>query len=810
MSTELNFDHAPAVLPVLALRGLVLFPEMVLHFDVGRKKSILALNAAMNENQMIFLVPQLDLAEDDPPVSHLCQVGVVATVRQVVRQTGDGIRILVQGRYRAKIESVLQNDPFPIAEVAELPAKQVPLTLRTKALIRSVQERFEQYLEFAPRMAPDVVIGVQSSNDPGKLADYIAANVLQDYEGKQRILCDSHPVRRLEKLLGILNNEIQILALETEISNKVKEQIDENQREYYLREQMKAISEELGESDNPQDEAQEFKRKILALQLVPEVEEKLLKECDRLFKMPVGSHEANVVRNYLDTCLELPWNRMSNIHIDLKKAQKILDKDHYGLTKVKDRIIELLAARKLSPEMKGQILCLVGPPGVGKTSIARSIAKAIGCQYVRVALGGVRDESDIRGHRKTYIGAMPGRIIAAIQQANVRNPLILLDEIDKLGNDFRGDPTSALLEVLDAEQNNTFHDHYIDLPFDLSEVFFVTTANDYSAIPAPLLDRMDVITLSSYTHEEKFYIAKKHLIPKQMAKHGLTGQMVRFTDKTIHDLIDGYTREAGVRNLERTIASVLRKCAKQIVAGDAKRLTIDEKKLEPMLGPKKYRKEEIGKKDEVGLVNGLAWTSVGGETMPIEVAVMEGNGKIELTGSLGDVMKESAKTAITCVRTRTAAYHIRPDFYKTCDIHIHVPEGAVPKDGPSAGIAMATAVVSALSGIPVRHEVAMTGEITLRGRVLPIGGLKEKSMAAYRNGVKTIIISQENQPDLADLDPVVTDAIQFIPAETIDTVLEHALVPVVHKSKKQPERANVQHNTELPGPSVQGSTYLSQ
>ena len=597
--------------------------------------------------------------------------------------------------------------------------------------------------------------------------------------------------------------------MEAEISNKVKEQIDENQREYYLREQMKAISEELGESDNPQDEAQEFKQKILELQLIPEVEEKLLKECDRLFKMPVGSHEANVVRNYLDTCLELPWNRMSNIHIDLKKAQRTLDKDHYGLSKVKDRIIELLAARKLSPEMKGQILCLVGPPGVGKTSIARSIAKAIGCQYVRVALGGVKDESDIRGHRKTYIGAMPGRIISAIKQANVRNPLILLDEIDKLGNDFRGDPTSALLEVLDAEQNSTFHDHYIDLPFDLSEVFFVTTANDYSAIPAPLLDRMDVITLSSYTHEEKFHIAKKHLIPKQMAKHGLTGQMVRFTEGAIHALIDGYTREAGVRNLERTIASVLRKCARKVVSGETKRLTIDEKKLEPLLGPKKYRKEEIGKKDEVGVVNGLAWTSVGGETMPIEVAVMEGNGKIELTGSLGDVMKESAKAAITCVRTRTEAYHIRPDFYKTCDIHIHVPEGAVPKDGPSAGIAMATAVVSALSGIPVRHEVAMTGEITLRGKVLPIGGLKEKSMAAYRNGVKTIIISQENQPDLAELDPVVTDSIRFISAETIDTVLEHALVPVVHKSQNPQERTNVQH-PEIPETPIQGSAYLSQ
>lgn len=808
MSTENERNNAPAVLPVLALRGLVLFPEMVLHFDVGRKKSILALNAAMNENQTIFLVPQIDLTEDDPPMDHLCPVGVVATVRQVVKQTGDGIRILVQGKYRAKMDAQLQNDPFPIAAVSPVPMRKAAITLKTEALIRSVKETFEQYLEFSPRMAPDVIIGVQSSKDPGSLADYIAANVLQDYAGKQRILCEQSSIKRLEKLLVMLSNEIQILALETEINNKVRDQIDENQREYYLREQIKAISEELGESDNPQDEAQEFKQKVLALHLDQEVEEKLLKECERLFKMPVGSHEANVVRNYLDICLDLPWNRLSKINIDVKKAHRILDKDHYGLKKVKERILEMLAVRKLAPDIKGQILCLVGPPGVGKTSIAKSIAKAIGSKYVRVALGGVRDESEIRGHRKTYIGAMPGRIISAIKQANTRNPLILFDEIDKLGSDFRGDPTSALLEVLDSEQNNTFHDHYIDLPFDLSDVLFVTTANDYSAIPAPLLDRMDVITLSSYTHEEKYHIAKKHLIPKQLKKHGLTAQTVRFTDEAVHEMIEGYTREAGVRTLERTVASVLRKCAKQIVSGEKKRLTIEAKSLETLLGPQKYRREQIGKKDEVGVVNGLAWTSVGGETMPIEVAVMEGNGKIELTGSLGDVMKESAKTAITCVRNRTAAYHIRPDFYKTCDIHIHVPEGAVPKDGPSAGIAMATAVVSALSGIPVHHDVAMTGEITLRGKVLPIGGLKEKSMAAYRNGVKTIIISQENQPDLAELDQVVTDSIRFIPAETIDTVLENALAPIINEPKKHEERTTVP--TDIPDSAVANPAFLSQ
>lgn len=770
-------------LPVLALRGLVLFPGMMLHFDVGRKKSILALKEAMDLDQTIFLVSQNDITEDDPPVDGLCEVGVVAIVRQVVRQTDEGIRILVEGLYRAKLESVVQEKPVLTAQIVPATEKKAPETARTEALMRSVKETFEQYLRLVPRMPPDVIIGVQACDEAGKLADFIASNVPMHLEQKQELLYELSDYRRLDKLLVILINEIRVLGIELEITNKVQNQMDENQREYYLREQIKAITEELGEGDNPQSEAEEFRNRVLDLQLEPEVENKLLKECDRLFKMPFGSHEANVARNYLDICLELPWKKLDKINIDLNKAQRILDRDHYGLTKVKERIVDLLAVRKLAPEMKGQIICLVGPPGVGKTSIAKSVAKAIGCKYVRIALGGVRDESDIRGHRKTYIGAMPGRIMAAMKQAGTRNPLILLDEIDKLGSDFRGDPTSALLEVLDSEQNNSFHDHYIDLPFDLSEVLFITTANDYNAIPEPLRDRMDVITLSSYTHEEKFYITKKHLIPKQLKKHGMTSKMFRITDEALHTIIECYTKEAGVRTLERTIASLMRKAAKTLVNGEAVRVVVSDNKLEDMLGPKKFLHEKRNTTDQVGVVTGLAWTSVGGETMPIEAVVMEGTGKLELTGSLGDVMKESARLAVSCVRCRARQYHIDSLFYKNSDLHIHAPEGAVPKDGPSAGITMVTALVSALSNVPVRHEVAMTGEITLRGRVLPIGGLKEKSMAAYRDGIKTIIISKENMPDLAELDPAVKKNIEFIPVETIDEVLKNALLYLPEESK---------------------------
>lgn len=763
------------LLPVLALRGLVIFPGMLLQFDVGRKKSILALSHAMDADQKILLVAQKDLGDNEPNGEQIYRVGVVAKIKQVIRHTEDGVRLFAEGISRAEIVSITSESPFLLAQVRELETKPYRPTHRTEALIRFTQSLFEEYIQNYSRVPPDIVLGVVQKKDCGELADYIASNIMLDYHKKQAILEELSPVKRLEKLINELKNEIQVLTIESQISEKARESINENQREYFLREQMRAISDELGEGDNPQEEADNLRERIAKMKLPKLQHDKLMRECDRLSKMPYGSHEASVILSYIETCLELPWHTSSKEHIDLAKAQKVLDHDHYGLTKVKERILEVLAVKKLAPDIKGQIICLVGPPGVGKTSIVRSIAKAIGRNYVRVSLGGVRDEADIMGHRRTYIGSMPGRIISAVKQAGTNNPLILLDEIDKLGNDFRGDPASALLEVLDSEQNSTFVDHYIDMPFDLSNVFFITTANDYSAIPEPLLDRMDVITLSSYTHEEKFHIATKHLIPKQFKKHGISPKMLKITPNAVHELIDGYTREAGVRNLERQIAAICRKCAKKIIEQPETKITVIPKNLEELLGPKKFKTDELVKTDMVGLVNGLAWTSVGGEMLPIEVAVMDGTGKLELTGSLGDVMKESARTAISCIRTRASKLGISHDFYSNYDIHIHAPEGAIPKDGPSAGTAMATAITSALTNIPVKHDVAMTGEITLLGRVLPIGGLKEKTMAAYRSGIKTIIIPADNVSDLADIDKTVKDSLNFLPVEKIDQVLEAAL-----------------------------------
>ncbi len=772
-------------IPVLALRGLVIFPGMLLQFDVGRKKSILALSQAMEENQQIFLVAQKDLNTNEPGGEDLYKMGIVAKIKQVIRHTDEGVRLFAEGMYRAEISSVTSENPFILAEIVSSETKSYRTSHKTEALIRYTQTLFEEYIQNYSRIPPDIIIGVVQKKNCGELADYITSNIMLDYEQKQAILEELHPVKRLEKLNEILKNEIQVLSIESQISEKAKEQIDENQREYFLREQMKAISNELGDDDSPLNEADDLRERIMKMKLPKLQNEKLLKECDRLSKMPYGSHEASVIVSYVETCLELPWNAASREHIDLAKAQKVLDRDHFGLTKVKERIIEILAVKKLAPDIKGQIICLVGPPGVGKTSIARSIAKAIGRNYVRVSLGGVRDESDIMGHRKTYVGSMPGRIISAMKQAGTNNPLILLDEIDKLGNDFRGDPASALLEVLDSEQNSSFFDHYIDMPFDLSKVMFITTANDYSAIPEPLLDRMDVITLGSYTHEEKYNIALKHLIPKQFKKHGINSKMLKVTPAAIHELIDGYTREAGVRNLERQIASICRKCAKKIVGDNQTKIVVKPENLEDLLGPKRFKKDELVKSDMVGLVNGLAWTSVGGEILPIEVAVMDGTGKIELTGSLGDVMKESARTAISCIRTRADSFGICHDFYSKYDIHIHAPEGAIPKDGPSAGTAMATAITSALTNIPIRHDVAMTGEITLLGRVLPIGGLKEKTMAAYRSGIKTVIIPADNVSDLAEIDAVVKNAVDFLPVEKIDQVLEAALTKMPENKKEE-------------------------
>lgn len=777
----------PVQMPVLVLRGLVLYPQMVLHFDVGREKSILALNKVMSGDRKIFLVAQKNIREDEPHADGIYKVGVVAQVKQIIKSQGGTWRVLVEGMYRAKCMEIVSEAPYFEGMVEPFPLK---ITRSVKsamcdALMRTVKDLFEEYCFLTPRMPKELVINALVSEDPVHLAEYIAGNMSMEVEDKQTILSQSDPLKRLEILARILEEENDILSLEADIQEKVKGQIDKNQREYYLREQLKAISGELGEED-PQEEQNEYYAKIEKLKLDAETTEKLNKEVDRLSKMPSNSNEAGVIRGYLDTVLELPWNKRTADKIDIKKARALLDREHYGLQKVKERILELLAVRKLAPEIKGQIICLVGPPGVGKTSIARSIAKAMGRKYVRISLGGVRDESDIRGHRKTYIGSMPGRIMNAMKLAGSQNPLMLLDEVDKLGNDYRGDPSAALLEVLDSEQNHAFRDHFIEVPFDLSDVLFIATANTLDTVPTPLLDRMEVIELSSYTREEKFHIAKSHLLQKQMKRHGLTASKAKIADDAIYALIDNYTREAGVRNLERELASLLRKAARQIVAGERKKVVITNDNIVEYLGPRKFKPELIQPYNEVGLVNGLAWTSVGGEMLQVEVAILDGAGKVELTGSLGDVMKESAHAAISYIRAHSDKYGVEHDFYKTKDIHIHVPEGAVPKDGPSAGVTICTALISALSDTPVHRDVAMTGEITLRGRVLPIGGLKEKTMAAYRAGIKTVAIPADNEPDLAEINPMVRDSLKFITAERIDTVLDAALVKKPHKVANAP------------------------
>lgn len=795
-------EERRVILPVLPLRGLVLFPEMMLHFDIGRKKSALAIDQAMRTNQTIFITSQKDININDPKEADLYQTGVIARVVQVLKQPENIIRVVVEGLCRASVLTYVKEKPFFTAEVEKIPTDDREQNVTDLALIRSAKNVFEQYVRLSPKMAADILYKVGMCNNAGTLADFIAGNIILDYQDKQKVLETLDSRKRLEQLIGYITNEVFILEIEETINQKARERIDEGQREYYLREQMRAIEEELGEDDDPAAEAEDYRDKVLALNLKEDTQKVLLKECDKLQKMPYGSQEANVVRTYLDTCIELPWNTSSKERIDMKKAKAHLDKYHYGLSKVKEHILELLAVRKLSPDVKGQILCLVGPPGVGKTSIAQSIAGAINRKSQRIALGGVHDESEIRGHRRTYIGSMPGRVMNAIKLAGTNNPVLILDEVDKLGSDYKGDPTSALLEVLDSEQNSTFQDHYIDLPFDLSNVMFITTANDAGAIPAPLLDRMDIMELPSYTREEKFHIAKKHLLPKQMKNCGLSGRTFRLSDGAIYDLIDSYTREAGVRSLERRITDLLRKAAVKIVVGECKRVDIDNNCLESYLGPQKYKKELLGTVNEVGVANGLAWTSVGGETLPIEVAVVNGTGKIELTGSLGDVMKESAKTAVTCVRSHAEQLHIEDDFYKKYDIHIHAPEGAVPKDGPSAGVTMATALVSALTNTPVRRDVAMTGEITLRGRILPIGGLKEKSMAAYRLGVNTVIIPEDNKPDLSEIDSTVKDALHFIPVSDFREALSYALVPIEKTGEEQQGQGTIIPKTKTAGAAV--------
>lgn len=765
-------------MPIVALRGLVIFPDMRLHFDVGRKKSVTALKAAMTGNQEVFLVAQNDIIDDDPDVKGLYKTGVVAKVKQVLKLQGsDNVRVAVEGIYRAKIVGDIEMKPYlrgnvkPCGDTKIKPADAE----YTEALVRHAKDIFNDYSVAAPQLPPDLILAVIAEKRPGELADFIAGNIVLNYADRQTILDNLNPVKRLEMLCVLLERESKLLQLEDDIHAHVQEQIDQNQREYYLREQLKAISGELNEGGSQESDALNYREQIEKLQLDEASSTKLLRECDRLERISPQSPESGVIRNYLETCLSLPWNKLTTDKLDLVSARKVLDKDHYGLEKVKDRIIEMLAVRKLSPDIKGQIICLVGPPGVGKTSVARSVARAMGRKYFRISLGGVHDEAEIRGHRKTYIGSMPGRIINAMQQVGTSNPLILLDEVDKLSKSYNGDPSSALLEVLDPEQNFSFRDHYIELPFDLSKVLFITTANMQDTIPAPLLDRMEIIELGSYTHEEKFNIAKKHLMPKQAKRHGLSGKTFRMTDDALHLLIDGYTKEAGVRKLEQKIAAILRKVAVRVANGE-KRVSIKAADLDELLGARRYKNEKPEAMIEPGLVNGLAWTSVGGEMLQIEAAVLDGTGKLELTGSLGDVMKESAKAAQSFIRSRANRLHIDKNFYKEKDIHIHVPEGAVPKDGPSAGVTIATALISALTGIPARGDLAMTGEITLRGRILSIGGLKEKAMAAYRAGIKKVLIPEENLPDLREVEQAVKDSVEFVAVSSIDEVFKHALV----------------------------------
>ncbi len=765
------------VMPVVALRGLVIFPEEKLHFEVGRKKSIAALKAAMANGREVFLVAQKSVSIDEPMPDDLYKIGVVASVQQVTKiPNSENVRVTVNGMYRAEIAEMISVKPYLEASVRLTRSHKIKEEDKdyVSALTRQLKDIFEEYAQAAPRLAPDVLLGVIDEKNPGKLADYIAGNIMLEYEQRYDILKELDIPNRLLKCCTMLKNEIELFSIEEKIQSVVQERIDKSQKEYYLREQMKAISEELGEGKTVEDEILSFRDKIKAIGLEEAYEEKLLDECGRLEKMSPTSPEATVSRSYLMTVLNMPWNVKTQDKLDLKNARKVLDKDHFGLEKVKTRIIEMLAVRKLNPDINGQIICLVGPPGVGKTSIARSIAEAMGRKYVRISLGGVHDEAEIRGHRKTYIGSMPGRIMSAMEQAKSSNPLMLLDEIDKLGSDYKGDPSSALLEVLDAEQNFAFCDHYLEVPFDLSKVLFITTANDKYSIPSPLLDRMEVIELGSYTHEEKFNIAKKHLLPKQRKMHGIPANMLRITDNALHEMIDGYTREAGVRLLEKQIAAVCRKTAFKLDE-DKKRVTVKPSDLEEMLGSRKYKNEKISGTDEIGIVNGLAWTSVGGEMLQAEVAVLEGKGEVKLTGSLGDVMKESASAAISFVRSIASEYDIDESFYKTKDIHIHFPSGAVPKDGPSAGVTIATALLSALTDTPVKGDVAMTGEISLRGRVLPIGGLREKTMAAYRHGIKTVIIPEENKSDLDEVEDVVKENIRFVFAENLEMVFENAL-----------------------------------
>lgn len=763
----------PVSLPMLPLRGLMVFPQMVLHFDVGRKKSVAALEQAMLGDQRIFLVAQRDMDVDNPDIDDIFHVGTIAAIKQVLKLPGDNIRVLVEGKSRAVLRAVTQEEPYFEGALDELIPQAVPASIEVDALLRTAHTYFEEYCKMSGRVSGETMQSVLEVEEPGQLADVIAANVLTKVEDKQQILEEFDDIARLEAVCAVLVRETELAGVEKKVQARVRKQIEQNQKDYFLREQIKAIQTELGDKDAT--DVEDLRERLEKTPMNDEARDKASRELERLSRMAPGSPEIGVSRTYVEWLLDLPWGKTTPDNLDLKRARRVLAEDHYGLDKVKERVIEYLAVCRIKNNMKGPVLCFVGPPGVGKTSIARSIARALGRKFVQMSLGGVRDEAEIRGHRRTYIGAIPGRIITSIKQAGTMNPVFLFDEIDKMASDVRGDPASAMLEVLDSAQNNAFRDHYLEAPFDLSGVMFITTANSVDTIPRPLLDRMELIEVSGYTEEEKLNIAKRHLLPDQIKEHGLAPRSVRMSDKVLRSLIQGYTREAGVRTLQRTIGKVVRKSAVAMLDGQLETVTVTQERLEEFLGAPRYHYEKAGKKPEIGVVNGLAYTVVGGDTLQIETTTMPGTGQLELTGSLGDVMKESARAAKSFVRAHAEEFGIDPEFYKKLDIHIHVPEGAVPKDGPSAGVTMTTALVSALTGIPVRQNVAMTGEITLRGRVLPIGGLKEKLLAAHRAGIDTVLIPKENLKDLEEVPENVRSAMKIVPAEDVHTVLETAL-----------------------------------
>ena len=765
------------IMPMIPLRGLSIFPYMVLHFDIGREKSISALEKAMMMNQTVFLSAQKNPDTELPTRDDFYRIGTIAKIKQMLRLPGDTIRVLVEGVSRGRIEEFIFEVPYFKCRVRAIEEQQFEtLTPHIIALMRSVLASFEEYLNFNPKVSQDIFPSVASIEEPGRLADVVTSHLDIKIEEKQEILEAFDVEKRLELVNTIISKEIEILQIENTITKKVKTQINKSQREYYLKEQLRVIQEELGVDEDVEDEIYEWLEQLKKLKLPQPITEKVEKEIKRLKKIQPSSAEGGVIRTYVEWILSLPWNKYSRDNKDIKKAEEILNEDHYGLEKVKERVLEYLAVIQLSKSLKGPILCLVGPPGTGKTSIAKSVARALNRNFVRMSLGGVRDEAEIRGHRRTYIGAIPGRIITAIKEAKTKNPVFLFDEVDKIGTDFRGDPDSALLEVLDPEQNKEFTDHYLEVPFDLSKVMFITTANTTETIPRPLLDRMEVIEVTGYTEEDKVQIAKQYLIPKKIKEHGLKEENLKISEAAIRSIINHYTRESGVRNLEREIANICRKAARKIAEKEKQSITVTAANLEKYLGKKRYRYDKIEGENEIGVTTGLAWTVVGGDTLSIETTVLPGSGKLVLTGQLGEVMQESAKAGISYIRSRVDTLPISPDFYKECDLHIHIPEGATPKDGPSAGVTMCTSVVSALAKIPVRKDVAMTGEITFRGKVLPGGGIREKVFAAHRAVVKKVIIPKENEVDLQEVPAVVRKKLTFVLVDSIDQVLDEALV----------------------------------